>query len=118
MRIHGIQRRPEPSKASRKSRETGSFLTLLQTKMEEIQAMDSRQVSPANDGKLWDVVEDAARLLDIALEQLTAGAKPDQEILSQLQKMQVYFHDYAARDRNLREVDLLLTVEHQRMMNM
>jgi len=118
MRIHGMQRTTSPSKASRKPKETGSFLALLQTKIEEIQSMDSQPESRPGDGKSWDLVEDAAKLLDIALEQIISGAKPDQDILAQLQKIQVYFHNHAAGNRNLGEVDLLLTVEHQRIMNM
>jgi len=118
MRIHGLQRNPAPAKTTERSRERGSFLALLQTKMEKIQYPDPGEKTPARDEKSWDIVKDAARLLDLALDQITSGAEPDEEILEQLQGIQQHFHNHAGNDKQLQEVELLLTIEHQRILSM
>lgn len=120
MKIQGpTSPQSQSSQSLKKGKATGTFQTLLDT---EIDATRSKSPSEQRDNseapalQRWQLVEEAATLLDQALEQLAAGEKPAEDVLNSIQKLRSQLHQQSGETSvELQQADAILAVEAERI---
>jgi len=118
MKIHGTSStQSQPSKSLKKGKADGTFQSMLEA---GIDAVDANTTSDQHDGKetmqRWQLVEDAANLLDQALEQLSSGEKPAEELLNTIQQLRSELHQNRGETtKELNQADTLLAIEAERI---
>ena len=109
----------QPATSSKKSKVDGSFHTFLEAEIAGVQKNDSPvsehggEHSGSNQAQL---VEEAAKLLDQALEQLSAGEKPAEQVLSSIQQLRTQLHQQPGTSHEtIEQADTILAVEAERI---
>lgn len=120
MKVQGPSRlKNRPATNSKKSNVDGSFHTFLEAEIAGIQKKDTpvsgneREHPDQNQAQLLDK---AARLLDQTLEQLAAGEKPTEQLISSIQRLRTQLHQQTGTpDEILHQADTMLAVEAERI---
>jgi len=119
MKINNIKRHGAKAGIVKKEHvQEGSFQSLLSSKLETLLATrkaDNIHKPESDAPKAWDMIGDAARLLDAAMEQIQKNGFPDQEILHSLHELRARFHQGSDMDDNAREADVIIAVETNRL---
>ena len=124
MKIHGPSSlKNQPTQGSKKSKVNSPFHTFLEAEIAGIKkdaTSTEENFHPHSEGRQAQLVEEAARLLDHALEQLTHGEKPGEEILSSIQQLRRELHhqQQGEVDESLQQANTLLAVEVERLNNL
>jgi glutathione S-transferase len=120
MKIQGpssLQNRPAQS--LKKGKTGDAFQTLLETEIDASQSITSpgqHKDRQQTSRQQWQLVEEAALLLDQALEQLAAGEKPAEEVLTSIQRLRTQLHQHAGEAGDeLTQADAMLAVEAERI---
>ncbi len=119
MKINGIgQKRTNISKAKKTKTPTASFQELLQTRLEEIHApTETGETTRAGDESRtdFDTINDAARLLDEALEQIREKGQPDPEIARSLKLLQERMMQRGKCSDGIAETNAIISAETGRL---
>jgi len=120
MKIQGpTSPQSQPSQSLKKGKSAGTFQTLLEAGIDATQSTSSSEQQDNRQGssqQRWQLVEEAATLLDQALEQLAAGEKPAEEVLSSIQKLRTQLHQHRGEANDeLHQADAMLAVEAERI---
>jgi len=113
MKIQGI--RPTAGRASgvsRKRDESDSFRTLLESRLEKIRAahpVAGDRAEEENRNDAWRAMEEAAALLDTALEQIRERGAPDRETVTSIEALR---HRFGGRDE---EACAIIATEARRL---
>jgi len=109
----------QPSQSLKKGKSAETFQALLDTEIDAVQGKSSPEQSNnghASAQQRWQLVEEAASLLDQALEQLSDGEKPAEEVLNSIQKLRTQLHQHRGEtDDELHQADAMLAVEAERI---
>ncbi len=120
MKIQGpLSLKSQPAQSSKKSKVDGSFHTFLEAeiagagKNDSPVSSDERQASGKSQAQ---IVEEAAQLLDQALEQLAAGEKPAEQVITSIQQLRTQLHRQPGDTTEaLHQADTMLAVEAERI---
>jgi len=118
MKIQGTSStQSQPSKSLKKGKADGTFQSILEA---GIDAVDGKSPSDQRSGhdaeQRWLLVEEAADILDQALEQLSAGEKPTDEMLNTIQKLRSELHQQRGETTEaLKQADTMLAIEAERI---
>jgi len=96
----------------------GSFQSLLTNKLETLRtAQQANDINePESDApKVWNMIGDAARLLDTAMDQIQRNGFPDQEVVHSLHELHARLHQGAGMDGKAKEADVIIAVETNRL---
>jgi len=117
MKIQG----PTPTKSSpsseiKKGRTDGKFRTLFDAEVADAKQIERSQYQNGEDHphQHWQLVEEAAELLDQALEQLNAGEKPAEQVIASIQQLRRQLKQTENSD-DKSQADTLLAVEAGRI---
>lgn len=109
----------QPSQSLKKGKASGTFQTILETEIDATRNSSSSEQQTSGEGssqQRWQLVEEAAALLDQALKQLAAGEKPAEEVLSSIQKLRTQLHQHTGEtDDEFHQADTMLAVEAERI---
>ena len=120
MKIQGpTSPQSQPSKSLKKGKAAGTFQTLLETEIDATQnklSSEQRDSRQGSSQQRWQLVEEAATLLDQALEQLAVGEKPAEEVLNSIQKLRTQLQQQTGETSDeLHQADAMLAVEAERI---
>ena len=107
----------QPTKSSKKSKVDGSFHTFLEAEIAGVRKNDSPDTAQeqAYSGRdQAELVEEAAKLLDQAMEQLSAGEKPADQVLTSIQQLRTQLQAGTSHE-TIRQADTMLAVEAERI---
>jgi uncharacterized membrane protein len=115
MKINGVGRQtPNVAKTKEKSVKSGSFQSILKSRLESIQPVqhsnDFEQNSSGHN-EVWEMIEDAARLLDEAMEHIQKDGSPSPQTLHSLQALHARLNQKGSNE----EVDAIIAAETQRL---
>jgi len=109
----------QSSKNLKKVNSNGTFQTFLETEIAGTQnktPSEKQEQKQADPQQRWQLVEEAAALLDHALEQLAAGEKPADDILNSIQQLRTQLYQHSdQKDDALNQADAILAVEAERI---
>jgi len=118
MKIHSTGRRGLNVVSSKKKeiRQSG-FQTLLLNRLENIRT--AQNVNPAEqvvpkEAEAWSIIEDAAHLLDKAMEQIHRGGHPDPDIVDSLQELRIQLNRNSTNNQ-IEEANAIIAVEAGRL---
>jgi len=115
MKIRSVGRpNPNLSRTKEKSATTGSFQSILKSRLEGIstvQKTDNPEQAPSGRAELWDMIEDAARLLDEAMEHIQKDGSPSPHTIHSLQELRGRLRQKGSAE----EVDAIIAAETSRL---
>jgi len=115
MKINSVGRQnPNIAKTKEKSVKSGSFQSILKSRLENIQTVQhSNDLDHGSSGsnEAWDMIEDAARLLDEAMEHIQKDGSPSPQTIHSLQAL----HSRLSQKGNNEEVDAIIAAETRRL---
>jgi len=111
MKINSVGRQnPNVAKTKEKSVKGGSFQSILKSRLESIQTTQNSndlEQAPSGRNEAWDMIEDAARLLDEAMEHIQKDGSPNPQTIHSLQEL----HTRLNQKGNNEEVDAIIAAE-------
>jgi len=118
MKIQGTNStQSQASKSLKKGKADGTFQSMLEAGIDAVNTnalLD--QYSDKSSEQRWQLVEEAANLLDQALEQLSTGEKPTKEMLTTIQQLRLELHQNRGEaSEALKQADTLLAIEAERI---
>jgi len=118
MKIQGTNSaQNQPSKSLQKGKADGTFQTMLDAGIDAVHDNNaSDQQSSSSNEQRWQLVKEAANLLDQALEQLSSGEKPTDELLSTIEQLRTELHQNRGDTTEaLHQADTMLAIEAERI---
>ena len=104
---------------AKKSEVKGSgFHELLHTRLDDIQPearQDNSGDAAERSGNTLEIMEDAALMLDKALEQIQQDGQPSEEIADSLSKLRDQLKQRLPDSENLKSADAIIAVETSRL---
>jgi len=115
MKISSVGRQNlNSSKTKEKQIHGGSFQSILKSRLEGIQTVqknDTFEHAPSGNTEVWEMIEDAARLLDEAMEHIQKDGSPSPKTIESLQELRGQL-DQKGSDK---EVDAIIAAETRRL---
>jgi len=115
MKINSVGRQNlNASKAKEKQVNGGSFQSILKSRLEDIQTVqktDAFEQAPSGKTEIWAMVEDAARLLDEAMENIQKDGSPSPKTIESLQELRSQLNQKGSDE----EVDAIIAAETHRL---
>ena len=102
------------SKVKGKHVKEGSFQSILKNRLENIQTVqktDPQEQHSPNKPEVWEMVEDAARLLDEAMENIRKDGSPSPQTIHSLQELRGRINQHGSDE----EVSTIIAAETSRL---
>ncbi len=119
MKIRGIGLNGSHNTKKKKTNSSSdSFRALLQSSLETTHPIHETETNAQSDQgspETWTLIEDAASLLDKAMEQIQASGQPEPELVQSLQALRSKLHQCKGSINGAEDLDALITVETQRL---
>ena len=109
---------PNFSKAKEKSGKAGSFQSILKSRLEKIQPVQNTgdlEQPASGTHEAWNTVEDAARLLDEAMEHIQKDGYPSPHTIHALQELRGQLKQNRDNKGSTEEVDAIIAAETSRL---